>query len=278
MNFATTWLKFIGLVLTGCIWMNCSIEDIVTYTEAGVMMERGDAEGQHRRVKREVNHNKTGFNWEEQRAMLGKHNNLRSTQLASNMMYMEWDDRLAESAQKWAEVCDFRHSDNRRDLAGFKYVGENLYALTHKFDPAEVVQMWYDEIKNYDYKTRKCSGVCGHYTQVVWATSRALGCGVKYCPLLKRFKAKKGYHVVCHYGPGGNYVGQRPYNLGEPCSKCPMTSGFCIQGMCSKRPKIGFNAGETSQMNMVISTVSAVIAVLTSMSPRWSASQWWQFM
>ncbi|KAK3765160.1 hypothetical protein RRG08_027798 [Elysia crispata] len=274
MDFTTTMLKFIGLLFMGFTWIICSAENIVTYTEAGVMMERGDAEGQHRRFKREVNHNTTGFNWEEQRAMLLRHNNLRSTRLASNMMFMEWDDRLAESAQKWAEVCDFRHSDNQRDLAGFKHVGENLYAGTHKFDPTEAVQSWYDEIKYYDYKTRKCSGICGHYTQVVWATSRALGCGIKYCPYLKGSKAvEKGYNVVCHYGPGGNYVGQRPYSLGEPCSKCPITSGYCVQGMCSKRPKIGFNAGEMSQINMVVFTVSVIIAVLKSVSPRWPASQ-----
>ncbi|KAK3691937.1 hypothetical protein RRG08_047946 [Elysia crispata] len=72
---------------------------------------------------------------------------------------------------------------------------------------------------------------------------------------------------------GGNYVGQRPYSLGEPCSKCPMTSGYCVQGMCSKRPKTGFNAGEMSQINMVVFTVSVIIAVLKSVSPRWPASQ-----
>ncbi len=33
------------------------------------------------------------------------------------------------------------------------------------------VQNWYDEIKDYDYDTGKCSKMCGHYTQVSHVTT-----------------------------------------------------------------------------------------------------------
>ncbi|RUS88758.1 hypothetical protein EGW08_003475 [Elysia chlorotica] len=268
MDVMRNWLKCIGPLLTGCCWLLCTAEDVVTYTEAGVMVEKVADEALHHRVKREIHHNMTGFSHDEKMAMLWRHNDLRSTRQASDMMYMEWDERLAESAQKWAEECDFQHSANRENLAGFKFVGENLYAGTHKFDPAVVVQLWYDEVQFYDYKTRKCKGVCGHYTQVVWATSQAVGCGVKYCPVLKRFRGISGYHVACHYGPGGNYVGERPYNLGESCSKCPITAEYCIKGLCSKRPKIGGSAGKMTQINLAVFTLSAFTAVLMSLLPR----------
>jgi pathogenesis-related protein 1 len=56
----------------------------------------------------------------------------------------------------------------------------------------------------YDYGSNSCSGVCGHYTQQVWATTTDLGCALKACP-------GGSYMVSCEYGPGGNYQGQRPY-------------------------------------------------------------------
>ena len=28
------------------------------------------------------------------------------------------------------------------------------------------MQMWFDEVKDYNYDTQECNGVCGHYTAV----------------------------------------------------------------------------------------------------------------
>ncbi|KAK3776053.1 hypothetical protein RRG08_046720 [Elysia crispata] len=257
------------ILLVGCYGVLCSGEDIVTYTEAGVMVERRDTDGQHRRVKREVNRDMSGFNHEEKLAILRKHNQLRRTQLASDMMYLEWDDRLADSAQEWVDLCDFRRSNDRQGLAGYPYVGENMYGDTHKFDPAAVVQYWFDEINYYNYKTRGCTDVCGHYTQVVWATSRAIGCGVKYCPVLKGFDgATQGYQVACHYGPGGNYAGEKPFYVGEPCSKCPLKFGYCVKGLCSLRPKIGANGGNMFQIDTLVLTVYVAIVGFMLLSSR----------
>jgi hypothetical protein len=48
----------------------------------------------------------------------------------------------------------------------------------------------------------------GHYTQVVWRDSVALGCGWKRnVP----FGGYSGLLTVCEYGPGGNIGGQNPY-------------------------------------------------------------------
>lgn len=220
--------------------------------------------GKHRRVKRAITKDMTGFNHDEKLALLWKHNDLRSLQPASDMMYMAWDDRLAETAQKWVEECKFEHSSDRDKLDGYNYVGENLYAGTHEFDPADVVQAWYDEITFYDYETRRCTDVCGHYTQVVWANSRAVGCGVKYCPVLtsphiRKQDFSRGYIVACHYGPGGNYVQEKPYSKGDSCAHCPMTAGFCVKNLCAKRPKIGSNAGHVNHTHALL-LLSALVA------------------
>lgn len=50
-----------------------------------------------------------------------------------------------------------------------------------------------------------CSGVCGHYTQIVWRATLKLGCAISHCPGQAFPNA-----IVCNYGPGGN-PGGRPY-------------------------------------------------------------------
>ena len=70
----------------------------------------------------------------------------------------------------------------------------------------DAVSSWASEAADYDYASNTCAGVCGHYTQVVWATSTKLGCGVSTCPGLIY-----GHTIVCDYAPGGNISGQRPY-------------------------------------------------------------------
>jgi pathogenesis-related protein 1 len=45
----------------------------------------------------------------------------------------------------------------------------------------------------------------GHYTQMVWNTTREIGCAVA-----KR-KDIRGYVVVCRYSPAGNTIGEKPY-------------------------------------------------------------------
>ncbi len=68
---------------------------------------------------------------------------------------------------------------------------------------AEAVNGWAAEAPGYDIRTNACAGVCGHYTQIVWASPRAVGCAV----------ASNGYRQVwvCDYDPPGNIVGERPY-------------------------------------------------------------------
>lgn len=136
------------------------------------------------------------------------HNEVRanvSPAPASPMPPLTWDGELAAVAQAYAERCVFEHSSND--------YGENLFASAGRpSTPQEVVTSWASEVSMYDYATGDCSGVCGHYTQVVWADSLRLGCGVATCTTGSPFEGFAEWeHWVCNYDPPGNWVGEKPY-------------------------------------------------------------------
>lgn len=130
--------------------------------------------------------------------MLDAHNAVRAK---VHVAPLAWSDHLAGIAQQWAKhlmaTGDFAHSRNPE-------TGENLYEIEGaSASPDTVVDAWAGEAKNYSYSTNSCKGVCGHYTQLVWAGSKEVGCAA----------AQKGRRQVwvCEYGPPGNYVGRKPY-------------------------------------------------------------------
>lgn len=122
---------------------------------------------------------------------------------------MTWNTALADLATGFIADCQFEHSgsNERMDVAGFEYIGENLYASGGGGPPtgAQITDAWASEKSDYDYDTNSCNGVCGHYTQIVWRTTTKVGCALHTCPGLQF-----GSTVVCNYAPGGN-SGGRPY-------------------------------------------------------------------
>jgi hypothetical protein len=139
------------------------------------------------------------------------HNAVRA-RVGVKMPPLSWNEQLAASAQAWANQCVDATSPaglidhNPKRGIGFPwYVGENIYASSGKALARAAVQSWAAEQKNYDYARNKCSGACGHYTQMVWAKTVFLGCAISSCPNL-RFSSS----IVCDYAPGGN-SGGRPY-------------------------------------------------------------------
>ncbi len=120
---------------------------------------------------------------------------------------MVWADDLAAAAQAYANTCNFNHDRNRGS------VGENLAvnAPAGWQDAAGVVDGWAEEVEDYDYENNSCSGVCGHYTQIVWRESVEVGCGVATCNGITGFTGDQGEIWVCRYRAPGNFNGRRPY-------------------------------------------------------------------
>lgn len=129
------------------------------------------------------------------------------------------DSTLASVADYFNNIilCDMKHSDKAQRRA--KYVelggelgdvnlGENVYKSKGMSSTGAMVrasELWANEKQYYNFDDNSCmeGEQCGHYTQMVWNTTQNLGCSKIVC----------GEEVLvrCIYGPGGNYIGQQPY-------------------------------------------------------------------
>ncbi|XP_072530177.1 GLIPR1-like protein 1 [Salminus brasiliensis] len=145
---------------------------------------------------------------------------------ASNMRYMTWDEGLAVTARAWARNCLFIHNTHLKEKGKahpvFTSLGENLWAGT-KFSLKSAIEGWVNEVKDYQYNTMSCNKVCGHYTQVVWASTYKVGCAVQFCPNgveQTTFHPTPAVLFVCNYATAGNYKHQKPYSTGQECSEC----------------------------------------------------------
>ena len=155
--------------------------------------------------------------------IVDRHNVLRSREGAANMQLMAWSTSLATKAANWAARCIKEHE-------GPRPYGQNMYVRDNKLTDMTVpVRKWHDEKPLYS-KGLSCirPGVkCLHYTQVVWASSRYVGCAAHYCD-------DSWTLVVCNYSPGGNIKHTPyPYTKGPACSKCGNGAGWCKNKLCN---------------------------------------------
>lgn len=98
--------------------------------------------------------------------------------------------------------CDGRSSVPPRTFCARD--GENLLSyIGGRPSAAEEIDFWGTEKQGYDVKTDGCTGLCGHYTQMVWDKTRLVGCGRAICPTDSAYPG--GMIMVCRYRPVGNY-------------------------------------------------------------------------
>jgi len=148
-----------------------------------------------------------------QKDMVAAHNRARANAKPTPrpaLPPLTWSEEAAKKAQAYVSKCRFEHNPDR---GGF---GENLAAGTPgAMTTADVVKDWAAEAADYDYKSNTCrkGKVCGHYTQVVWRNTKAVGCATKLCtknsPFGPNFPTWQLW--VCNYTPPGNWIGQKPY-------------------------------------------------------------------
>ncbi|CAB3409840.1 unnamed protein product [Caenorhabditis bovis] len=155
----------------------------------------------------------------------------------ANLRKIYWNETLAKSAAKYAARNPEGHSGN-------KNVGENLswHWATNPKDlnqyGKEASEEWLKEFEDFGWKTNKLtsqlfsSGI-GHATQMVWADTYQIGCGLSTFDEKSKKSGKpiKKITVVCHYWPRGNFINKPIYIEGKPCSKCSKCDknrGICI--------------------------------------------------
>jgi len=122
------------------------------------------------------------------------------------------DEGLCQSAQQWA---DRLAATNRFDHKPNNDYGENLYSQWATSANADcsaqrAVESWYDECKGYSYSSEPLSLGYGHFTQLVWRSTKRIGMG--------KAKTRDGKRtiIVANYDPPGNYVGQYVQNVQSP--------------------------------------------------------------
>ncbi|KAL3177515.1 hypothetical protein MRX96_039082 [Rhipicephalus microplus] len=137
---------------------------------------------------------------------------------AENMQQLYWDDKLAEVAQAHADQCsEKRHAEHDKKQARaterFSRVGQNVGWRGESRNQSSAtwsqrIKNWFDEHKNYppediaSFKIFPGPARTGHFTQLVWAETRYVGCGYTFYTLHEDKNAKKYQTTqVCNYGP-----------------------------------------------------------------------------
>ncbi len=120
-----------------------------------------------------------------------------------------WNKSLAVDARRWAEQLaktgQFEHAQQSAH-------GENLWMGTKgAYQAEDMVGLWIDERAVYvagafpHVSTTGNWADVGHYTQVIWYSTRQVGCALA--------SNQADSFLVCRYDPPGNWIGERPIPL-----------------------------------------------------------------
>ncbi|KAK0441343.1 PR-1 protein [Armillaria borealis] len=139
-------------------------------------------------------------------SVVRQHNTYRAQYGAAPLT---WSDALYPGTSQWASQCKFQHSNGQG-----KY-GENLAAGTGAaYGFSNGLKSWMDEASKYDYNHPGFSSATGHFTQVVWKSSKQVACAIANCKGGTIFQQPSKY-VVCRYSPPGNFAGRFAENVGR---------------------------------------------------------------
>ena len=148
----------------------------------------------------------------EQR-LLAAHNRERA---ALDVPALRWSADLARGAAQWsqhlASANRMQHADGGAGGSGQgeSGQGENIWMGTAgRFAPESMVGAWLEEKAHFTRgtfprvsRTGSWADV-GHYTQMVWRDTSAVGCAVA--------RGRQADVLVCRYAKPGNVVGHVPF-------------------------------------------------------------------
>ncbi|KAL6744168.1 hypothetical protein Aduo_017129 [Ancylostoma duodenale] len=135
----------------------------------------------------------------------------------SNIMTMRYNCDLEKDAQMYADLCTSAGSPE----ATRPLWGENFSIIQDTLDPILAAgDAWWGQIYGNGINQKmlfnkffaeKLNSPTA-FTQMAWATSYEIGCGVGDCAPTT--------NVVCRYTAKGNNIGEYVYEPGQPCTAC----------------------------------------------------------
>ncbi|KAI1702970.1 cysteine-rich secretory protein family domain-containing protein [Ditylenchus destructor] len=160
-----------------------------------------------------------------------------------NIYKLEANTSLESTAQEWANGCLYEHSPkDQRNNAGqniFQRCSTNSSQLEDLDNElTRGILKWWGELEEFGYNRDLLilgsDNQTGHWTQMAWANSTSVGCGLSNCQV----KSDQCVYVVCNYFPPGNFKSELIYQKGKPCrkdsecttykpSKCDRKLGLC---------------------------------------------------
>ncbi|KAL2126061.1 hypothetical protein VTI74DRAFT_1836 [Chaetomium olivicolor] len=152
---------------------------------------------------------------------------------------LEWSDEHAGYAKTLAERCVFAHDVS----IGNGPYGQNLAMWgssaqsAQSMDPSILVARaasngWYNNELNlfpsgdYGKASPDMSNFSkwGHFSQVVWAGTKKVGCATVFCPAGTMSASMGSWYTVCNYYPAGNMGGAYGENVKPPLGQAGITA------------------------------------------------------
>ena len=139
------------------------------------------------------------------RDLIREHNTLRASTMRlhshGHQMLRVW---LSVGLIILPAQCQLEHGPN--DELKQRNLGQNLaFVSGGNVTANRISDMWYDELKDYDFGKPGYASNTGHFTQLVWRDTKQIGIG----------RASKGHSVFVagNYSPAGNVQGRFEENV-----------------------------------------------------------------
>uniref|UniRef100_A0A5K3EHB5 SCP domain-containing protein n=1 Tax=Mesocestoides corti TaxID=53468 RepID=A0A5K3EHB5_MESCO len=149
---------------------------------------------------------------------------------ASDMQLITYSTELEQAALDYVKTCTPKGeeagcSGEHLDRGIVYFVG---YGTPYQFQ--HYLQVVSRQKQHYDYEKNTCTGPCSHYLQFVVANATEVGCATYYSKE-SASSGKAFNHIAICFFDQKYKEGERPYEKGPSCSKCPLGSE-CVRKQC----------------------------------------------